>query len=112
MAGFKVEVLDMWSKPFSAGEIGIWRFAPDGREHKTCTGLGFTAILCSAFLTHFSVGVFSVAGYIGIAQLVFGFSSDKTALCVAVYLLYPWKKGNSGTYYVTFLVQSLYFYTD
>lgn len=89
VAGFKIGVLDMWSKPFSAGEVGSWRFAPDWREHKSCTGLGFMAILCSAFPTHFSVDVFSVAGCIGIAQLVFGFSSEKTALCVAVYLACP-----------------------
>lgn len=41
------------------------------------------------------VHIFSVAWYEGISQLVPGFLSKGVPLCVAVYSVLPWEKGNS-----------------
>ena len=42
------------------------------------------------FFTHFSAGIFSLAWYTGIAQLVSVFLSAETALCIAMDSVRPW----------------------
>lgn len=87
------------------GEAGSWEFLPDGVV--LCWGWGFWQECVSAFPIGFDVGVFSVAQNVRVTQLVCGFFSERIALCVAVYLLWPWEEANSGASYVTIWVQSL-----
>ena len=55
------------------------------------------------------MGIFSVAQCVGVIQLVSGFLSEGIGPYVAVYLVYLWEEGKSGTFYVIILVMSPWF---
>lgn len=73
-----------------------------------CAGGGVSGKSVSQpFLSVLMWVFFSVAQNVRVTQLVCGFFSERIALCVAVYLLWPWEEANSGASYVTIWVQSL-----
>lgn len=60
----------------------------------------------SAIPTCFYVGIFSVTICVGVSQLVSGYLSKGLAPCIALHLVHLREEGNSGTFYITILVQS------
>ena len=66
------EALDVWSKLSPLGEAGSWGFHPD------CMGLspgvGWWLEMISAFPNHFDIHIFFFAPWVGVPQLISGFS--------------------------------------
>lgn len=95
--------------PFTPqGETESWVFPLNCRVLCWVWGLWLDCV--SVFPTPFLVGILSLVHCEGFTQLVYGINSEGIDLCVAVYLVCLWEKGNWAASYVTIFVFVLLFF--
>ena len=94
MGALKVEVLVVYSKPFTLQtETGNWRGWSHSEFLALCQGWGFWQECVPAFPTCFDVGICSLAQCVGVTQPVSGFLSEGVASCITTSFVCPWEVG-------------------
>lgn len=98
LAGLKIEVFCFSGKS--------WELGVPSQLYVTIAGWSLWWEYVSAFSTHFSLDIFSVAQHVRVIQLFSGSLPGRIAPCVAIYLVHLQDKGNSGGFHLTILIQS------